>query len=175
MQYRSKIILFLLLITQVLCAQDSIFDLARHGSVEDFKALSNGDTSILTQKDERGSTPLVLACYYNNIDVVRYIIQNIDDINGTTKDGSPLMASAVKGYNTISKLLITAGADVNLQDANQTTALHYAVMFKNYDLVLMLLEAGANPNHKNNVGQSPMDFAVMQNDKRMNILFKINQ
>ncbi|MGC6524891.1 MAG: ankyrin repeat domain-containing protein, partial [Flavobacteriaceae bacterium] len=97
MQYRSKIILSLLLITQVLCAQDSIFDLARNGTVEDFKALSNGDTSILTQKDERGSTPLVLACYYNNIDVVRYIIQNIDDINGTTKDGSPLMASAVKG------------------------------------------------------------------------------
>ena len=175
MQYRIKIILSLLLITQVLFAQDSIFDLARYGSVEDVMTFSKEDPSILTQKDERGSTPLVLACYYNNIDVVKYIIQNIDDINVTTKDGSPLMASAVKGYKANSKLLIASGADVNLQDANQTTALHYAVMFKNYDLVVMLLEAGANPSHKNNVGQSPMDFAVMQNDKRMNILFKINQ
>ena len=170
-----RTIMLLLFLSQNLCGQNDIFELARRGSVQEVKAVVKETPNVLNAKDQRGSTPLVLACYYNNIDIVRYIIQNIDDVNGTTKDGSPLMASAVKGYNAISKLLITAGTDVNLQDANQTTALHYAVMFKNYDLVLMLLEAGANPNHKNNVGQSPMDFAVMQNDKRMNILFKINQ
>ena len=173
--FNFRPIVVLLFFSQLLCAQADIFELARRGSVQEVQAVVKETPNVLNAKDQRGSTPLVLACYYNNIDVVRYIIQNIDDINGTTKDGSPLMASAVKGYNVISKLLIAAGADVNLQDANQTTALHYAVMFKNYDLVLMLLEAGANPNHKNNVGQSPMDFAVMQNDKRMNILFKINQ
>ena len=165
----------MLFLSQNLCGQSDIFELARRGSVQEVKAVVKETPNVLNAKDQRGSTPLVLACYYNNFEVVEYLIQVVDDINGTTKDGSPLMASAVKGYNAISKLLITAGADVNLQDANQTTALHYAVMFKNYDLVLMLLEAGANPNHKNNVGQSPMGFAVMQNDKRMNILFKINQ
>jgi ankyrin repeat protein len=46
-------------------------------------------------------------------------------------------------------------------------------MFKNYDLVLMLLEAGANPNHKNNVGQSPKDYVIVQNDERMHKIFKI--
>jgi ankyrin repeat protein len=170
-----RTIMLLLFLSQNLCGQNDIFELARRGSVQEVQAVVEETPSVLNAKDQRGSTPLVLACYYNNIDIVRYIIQNIDDVNGTTKDGSPLMASAVKGYNAISELLIAAGADVNLQDANQTTALHYAVMFKNYDLVLMLLEAGANPNHKNNVGQSPKDFAVMQNDKRMNILLKLNQ
>lgn len=174
MQYRSKIILLLSLSTQVLCAQDSIFDLARHGSVEDFKALSNGDTSILTQKDERGSTPLVLACYYNNIEVVKYLIQVVDDINGATKDGSPLMAAAVKGYNSIVQLLLDAGADPNIEDMNKTSALHYAATFKNYDLVIMLLNAGGDLHHKNNINQSPYDLALIHNDKRLNEIIKIN-
>ena len=169
-----RTIMLLLFLSQNLCGQNDIFELARRGSVQEVKAVVKETPNVLNAKDQRGSTPLVLACYYNNIDIVRYIIQNIDDVNGTTKDGSPLMASAVKGYNAISELLIAAGADVNLQDANQTTALHYAVMFKNYDLVLMLLEAGANPNHKNNVGQSPYDLALIHNDKRLNKIFKIN-
>ena len=171
--FNFRPIIILLFFSHVLCAQADIFELARRGSVQEVQAVVKETPNVLNTKDQRGSTPLVLACYYNNIEVVSYLIQNVDDINGSTKDGSPLMASAVKGYNAISKLLIAAGADVNLQDANQTTALHYAVMFKNYDLVLMLLEAGANPNHKNNVGQSPKDYVIVQNDERMHKIFKI--
>lgn len=163
----------MLFLSQNLCGQSDIFELARRGSVQEVQAVVEETPSVLNAKDQRGSTPLVLACYYNNIEVVSYLISKVEDINGSTKDGSPLMASAVKGYNAISKLLIAAGADVNLQDANKTTALHYAVMFKNYDLVLMLLEAGANPNHKNNVGQSPKDYVIVQNDERMHKIFKI--
>jgi ankyrin repeat protein len=57
---------------------------------------------------------------------------------------------------------------------NKTTALHYAATFKNYDLVVMLLNSGANPNHKNNINQSPYDLALIHNDKRLNKIFKIN-
>jgi ankyrin repeat protein len=168
-----RTIMLLLFLSQNLCGQNDIFELARRGSVQEVQAVVEETPSVLNAKDQRGSTPLVLACYYNNIEVVSYLIPKVEDINGSTKDGSPLMASAVKGYNAISKLLIAAGADVNLQDANKTTALHYAVMFKNYDLVLMLLEAGANPNHKNNVWQSPKDYVIVQNDERMHKIFKI--
>lgn len=170
----TKLTLVLCFAAQVLAAQVDIFELARRGSLEDFKLAVRNNPELINAQDQRGSTPLVLACYYNNESVVSFLIDKVNNIDGTTKDGSPLMAAAVKGYNSIAKALLAAGADPNTEDANQTTALHYAVMFKNYDLSVMLLESGADPKHKNNVNQSPLDLAVVQNDKRLNIIFNIN-
>ena len=90
--------------------------------------------NVLNTKDQRGSTPLVLACYYNNIEVVSYLIQNVDDINGSTKDGSPLMAATVKGYNFIAQLLLDTGADPMIEVTNNTTAFHYAAIFINQEM-----------------------------------------
>lgn len=170
----TKLTLVLCFAAQVLAAQVDIFELARRGSLKDFKLAVRNNPELINAQDQRGSTPLVLACYYNNESVVSFLIDKVNNIDGTTKDGSPLMAAAVKGYNSIAKALLAAGADPNTEDANQTTALHYAVMFKNYDLSVMLLESGADPKHKNNVNQSPLDLAVVQNDKRLNIIFNIN-
>ncbi len=168
-----KPIIILLFFSQLLCAQADIFELARRGSVQEVQAVVKETPSVLNAKDQRGSTPLVLACYYNNIEVVSYLIPKVEDINGSTKDGSPLMAAAVKGYNSIAQLLLDAGADPTIEDMNKTTALHYAAMFKNHELAQLLLDAGADPNHKNNVGQSPKDHVIVQNDERMHKIFKI--
>lgn len=171
---KLKILLLLLFFSHVMTSQVDIFELSRYGSLEDFSAAISSQPELVEVQDKRGSTPLILACYYNNSDIVRFLIDKVKDINGSSKDGSPLMAAAVKGYNSIVKMLLEAGANPNAEDANQTTALHYAAMFKNYDLAVMLIEAGANPNHKNNVNQSPFDLALTQNDKRLNVIFKIN-
>jgi ankyrin repeat protein len=74
----------------------------------------------------------------------------------------------VKGHVEIAKALVEAGADPNLTDANGATALHYAVMFNNQELATLLMAADASAFMKNNVGQSPLDFAKMHNDKTLN-------
>ena len=35
------------------------------------------------------------------------------------------------------------------------------------------IEHGADPNHKNNVGQSPKDYVIVQSDERMHKIFEI--
>jgi ankyrin repeat protein len=167
-----KFLWFLVLI-QFGFVQTTIFEVARHGTVDELKILVESSPDLLNSVDQRGSSPLLLACYYNNVEVAKYLVHHVNDINGITKDGSPLMAASVKGHNEIAKILLVAGADVSAEDTNQTTALHYAVMFKNFELAQLLLDAGADPNHNNHIGQSPMDFALMLNNDQMNQIFNI--
>ena len=79
-------------------------------------------------------------------------------------------AEAYVGSNNASKALIDAGANVNLSDANNATALHYAVMFNNKEITTLLVDAKADVNLKNNVGKTPLDFAKMHNDDTLNLI-----
>jgi uncharacterized protein len=151
-------------------AQTDVFDCARTGTVEEMDALYSSNPKLVDTMNKRGSSPLTLAAYYNNIEVANYLIDKVDNINGNSDDGTPLMAAVVKGHIEIAKALVEAGADPNLTDANGATALHYAVMFNNQELATLLLKAGASAFMKNNVGQSPLDFAKMHNDKTLNTI-----
>ena len=64
------------------------------------------------------------------------------------------------------------GANVNLSDANNATALHYAVMFNNKEITTLLVDAKADVNLKNNVGKTPLDFAKMHNDTTLNSILE---
>jgi ankyrin repeat protein len=147
-----------------------VFDCARTGTVEEMQAFYTTNPKLIEALNERGSSPLTLAAYYNNINVANYLIDKVDNINGNSDDGTPLMAAVVKGHIEIAKALVEAEADPDLTDANGATALHYAVLFNNQELAILLMEAGASPFMKNNVGQSPLDFAKMHNDKILNTI-----
>ncbi|NPA12901.1 MAG: hypothetical protein GXO45_02815 [Aquificae bacterium] len=57
------------------------------------------------------------------------------------------------------KLAIAKGADVNAQDENGGTALHWAVFYEYEDIVKLLLMHGANPYIKDKNGITPIDVA----------------
>ena len=65
---------------------------------------------------------------------------------------SPLTNAAMEGHTQIVELLLTAGANPNLQTENGWTALHEAVKFDQVDLVTQLLAFGAEPNIQDNMG-----------------------
>lgn len=151
-------------------SQTNIFDISRKGTLDDIVKIYNSNPEVIHQTNESGYTPLILACYYSNEKIAEFLIDKIDDINGTSDYGTPLMAAVVKGNYNIVKMLLEKNADTNIADANGTTALHYAVMFKNYDLIKLLLEANADLNKKDNRGQSALDYATIYNDKKLNNL-----
>ena len=66
------------------------------------------------------------------------------DINIRNLDGeTPLILTAHKGHNDITRLLIETGADVNLLDNSRQSPLYYATENGFTEIVEQLLLAGA--------------------------------
>lgn len=152
--------------------KNTIFDVARQGTVQDIKAIYDKNPQIINSVNNDGFSALVLATYKNNNSVARFLIENGANIDQSSKMGSPLMAAVVKGNNEIALLLIQKKANVNQVDANGTTALLYATMFKNYELVSELVKNGADPETKDNRKNSAIDYALLANDDKLMELLK---
>ena len=91
-----------------------------------FNAIRLGDLAIVEKElvdqpnlidviDDRGSSPLILASYYDHVDLTQILIQagapvNFKDASGNTA----LMGVCFKGVVELAELLIKQGADVNL-------------------------------------------------------------
>ena len=63
------------------------------------------------------------------------------------------------------KTLIQAGGDVNEQDGNGFTPLHWASYHGHVEVITALLAAGADKSLKNSFGRTPHDVAKNQDCK----------
>ena len=109
-----------------------------------------------------GSTPLMLACYYNNQEIIELLIANkadpfiTNDYNKYALMYSCDLKNMVGDYNyEIINLLIQNGSPINLQDNFGCTPLIYAcrnINERTHLVITTLLEAGADPNIKDNNG-----------------------
>jgi ankyrin repeat protein len=75
-------------------------------------------------------------------------------------------------------LLLKNGADVNIPNKHGETPLHYAIHQKRKDLVLVLLEGGADPNLKGTVdGKTALELAQSQpgNEEILQILHQVQE
>lgn len=150
--------------------QSNIFDVCRTGNTSDIIAFYTKNPDCINKTNADGYTPLILACYHGNEEAVKFLIDKVKDINGTSNYGTPLMAAVVKGNVEIVEMLLDRNADTNIADSNGTTALHYAVMFKNYDIVKLLIAANADVNLKDNRDKSALDYAMIYKDKKLSNL-----
>ena len=78
------------------------------------------------------------------------------------KDGMTLLHLACRGgHKWTAELLIEGyGAEINLPDNEGRTAIHYAVMSKNSELVESLLKLGSDPNKLTKKKETPLHFAA---------------
>ncbi|WP_342189704.1 ankyrin repeat domain-containing protein [Spiroplasma endosymbiont of Dilophus febrilis] len=112
-----------------------------------------------------------------NLDLTKLLI-NIDagttDINPQYKNSLSLLYYAIDtGDIQIVKLLIDNGADVNFQDENGLTPLHFAIENAidtgDIQIVKLLIDNGADPNvlDCNNDFISPLHYAIIKNKKEV--------
>jgi len=73
---------------------------------------------------------------------------------------SPLMYAARENSPDAALALAEVGANLDLRDADGTTALGFAILNRHYDLAALLLEAGADPDVADRVGMTALYGAV---------------
>lgn len=110
-----------------------------------------------------GFTPLGLACFFEQLDVVKLLLSAKVDVNTPSNNDfrvTPLHSSVAKGNLAITRLLLNEGAQVNAEQRGGVTPLHSAVHNNQLELVQLLLEFGANPRAPMSDGTTPRDMAA---------------
>lgn len=102
---------------------------------------------------------LAKAIQLNDVETVKNLLQQGVELN-TLYELSPLTEATRQGNLEIMKLLIKAGADVNLQMEEGYTALMDAALAGNIDAVKMLVEAGADVNIKDIYQEHALSMAA---------------
>ena len=158
--------------SNVKAQESSIFDIARNGSLMEIKALTKNNPDIINNISKEGYSALTLACYYSNNDVATFLIEHVKDINSKSGYGTPLMAATVKKNSNLVKLLLENNANPNLTDQNNSTALHFSVIFNQQEIIELLMKHKADPNIKDNRGNTALDYAKITNNNKFIQLLK---
>jgi ankyrin repeat protein len=80
--------------------------------------------------------------------------------SGVTGESLPLVDAVKAGNHDAIRTILNAHPDVNVREADGTTALHWAVRADDLDAVALLLRAGAQVNAVNRYGVSPLALAA---------------
>ncbi|KAM9804709.1 uncharacterized protein ankrd50l [Neosynchiropus ocellatus] len=118
----------------------------------------------LESRDSEGRTALHVACWQGSLELVDLLLQHGANPNAQDTDGRPPMHSvAWTGHIDVGKrLLSVSGVHIDLACHQGATALSIAAQVGHTNIVAMLLEKGANPNHMDKYGRSPVKVAGKQ-------------
>ena len=73
----------------------------------------------------------------------------------------PLMVACRDGHANLARMLLDAGAELNLTDDDEWTALMFAASRGDAELVRMLLERGADPLRRDENGDTALQIATL--------------
>lgn len=138
---------------------------AEAGEGERVKELIVSGVSV-DHRDEDGRTPLLLATRANHLAAARHLIQAGADVNARDAMGdTPFLYAGAEGRDEILRLILATGR-ARLDDTNRYggTALIPAAHHGHPDTVRMLIEAGLDVDHVNNLGWTALLEAVILGD-----------
>jgi len=131
-------------------------------------AVETGDMERVIELLDRGASvdledALIRAAQNGSKELVVFLLmKGADAHNGSCWDVSPLYVAVRFGHTEVAGILLNWGADVNWQSWSvlKKTALHEAVEAGNTEMVMLLLDAEADPNLLEFRGWTPLHLAV---------------
>lgn len=114
-----------------------------------------------TQCFDEGSSEFLEAIKKSDAKVVSRLLSNVVNINALWEDqignkSTALMLASERGHQEIVRLLLEAGADVNVRPEGGPTALILAANRGHTRIVNTLLQNGADVNARNEFGATPL-------------------
>ena len=120
------------------------------GLVEEIRSLLKFRDDLINQRSIQGWSPIIIASYNSQIDVVKLLLKKGADINDTGDNGTSVLMYAKSAFvnDTIDdfnflKYLLDNGAKVNQHDIHGRTVLEYINEEKSKSLYRFLLANGA--------------------------------
>ena len=114
-------------------------------------------------------TPMHVAAFAGQTDILSLLIQHGADVNGRGRTGdTPLFLASMNAKLDAGKLLLDHGADIDARNEFDNTALIYAVVWGNIEFAQMLLERGAAVNARCYKDMSPLHWAA--NERRIEVV-----
>lgn len=114
--------------------------------------------------DPQGRSGLHQAAVYGQTDEVARLIEAGEDVAAADNALlTPLHMACQQEHLEVAKLLLGSGAPVDARDAYGNTPLSksaFAFQGGDPELIRLLLDAGADPDLKNNTDRSPRDMAL---------------
>jgi ankyrin repeat protein len=178
-----------------------LMEAIRAGDKAAVDVLLNAEPGLLRFTSPNGSSVLLLTAYYGHAELAEVFVRHGAKpdvfeasalggletarqlvgadralVNGFAADGfHTLGLAAFFGHRAIVEFLLKNGADVKTaaRNAQKVTALHGAVARRDVEIAKMLLEAGADPNARQERGFVPLhDAAANGNAALVELLLK---
>ncbi|XP_036247643.1 caseinolytic peptidase B protein homolog isoform X2 [Molothrus ater] len=145
-----------------LSKEDALLEAARINNVSEVKRLLEEGTDV-NARHKLGWTALMVAAISRHSSVVKALLTANADPNLGDDFSNVYEIAKEKGLHSL-EVLVTREDDFNNRlnvraNFKGCTALHYAVLADDYLTVKLLLDAGANPLQKNEMGHTPLDYA----------------
>lgn len=122
-----------------------------------------GSTVINARDLTSGRTALHIVVAARDTAWLNYLISQRANVNLADNQGVTPLALAVQvGYIEGAEALIAGRARVDVANASGETPLMFAVHSRNADMMRVLLQAGADPDRKDNSGRSARDYARLR-------------
>lgn len=135
------------------------FDAVKH-------LLQTNKITVLEEKEGGyDSTPLLIACYEGDLNIVNLLVNYGANVHARNDTGSTcLYLACYSGHFDIAKRMIECGVDINATNKHIGTPLHTAYHNDRIDIIKLLLDNGADTTIINNQGKLAINMKQTENN-----------